>query len=155
MRKLNLGCSDRFVSGFLNVDRAAMKPPSGFEFERHDLALDWVWEDSSVDYILAFDIFEHLPNIIHTMNETHRVLKPNGIVEIVVPTTDGRGAWQDPTHVSYWNRNTFFYFEDGNAHLTRFRDAYGVTCAFRVVQLVEQRLADSVTKLAVNLQAVK
>jgi hypothetical protein len=31
-------------------------------------------------------------------------------MEILVPSTDGRGAFQDPTHVSFWNANTFAYF---------------------------------------------
>lgn len=29
---------------------------------------------------------------------------------IEVPSTDGRGAWQDPTHVSFWNENSFWYY---------------------------------------------
>jgi len=26
------------------------------------------------------------------------------------PSTDGRGAFQDPTHVSFWNSNSFWYY---------------------------------------------
>jgi hypothetical protein len=44
------------------------------------------------------------------MSEIHRVLVPGGYCFIHVPSTDGRGAWQDPTHVSYWNQNSFFYY---------------------------------------------
>lgn len=44
------------------------------------------------------------------MSEIHRVLAPGGWAFIEVPSTDGRGAWQDPTHVSYWNENSFFYY---------------------------------------------
>ena len=29
-----------------------------------------------------------------------------------IPSTDGRGAFQDPTHVSYWNENSFLYYTD-------------------------------------------
>lgn len=46
------------------------------------------------------------------MNEAWRVLKPSAAIEIFVPSTDGRGAFQDPTHVSFWNANTFAYFSD-------------------------------------------
>ena len=28
----------------------------------------------------------------------------------VGPSTDGRGAFQDPTHVSFWNSNSFWYY---------------------------------------------
>jgi hypothetical protein len=30
----------------------------------------------------------------------------------LTPSTDGRGAFQDPTHVSYYNSNSFWYFTD-------------------------------------------
>ena len=33
---------------------------------------------------------------------------------IEVPSTDGRGAWQDPTHVSFWNEHSFWYYTDRN-----------------------------------------
>ena len=44
------------------------------------------------------------------MNEIHRVLAPGGILLSMTPSTDGRGAWQDPTHISFWNQNSFFYY---------------------------------------------
>ena len=52
--------------------------------------------------------------IIHFMNEAHRVLKGGGLLDCLIPSTDvaGRGAWQDPTHVSYWNESTLLYFCD-------------------------------------------
>ena len=28
----------------------------------------------------------------------------------LTPSTDGRGAFQDPTHVSFWNSNSFWYY---------------------------------------------
>lgn len=48
--------------------------------------------------------------IIHFMEEANRVLKVGGRLEAIVPSTDGRGWAQDPTHVSYWNENTVQYF---------------------------------------------
>ena len=107
--RLNLGCSDRLLQGYLNVDLVRPLPITA-PFEEADLAQLWPWKDNSVEEIIADDIIEHLPNKIQTMNEIHRVLVPGGKVRIFVPTTDGRGAWQDPTHVSYWNRNSFFYY---------------------------------------------
>jgi hypothetical protein len=77
-----------------------------------DLNNDWPFEDSSVYCIRAFDIIEHLSDKIHTMSEIHRVLQPGGYALIRVPSTDGRGAFQDPTHTSYWNLNSFWYYTD-------------------------------------------
>ncbi len=39
------------------------------------------------------------------MNEIWRICKPGATLDILVPSTDGRGAFQDPTHVSFWNIN--------------------------------------------------
>jgi O-antigen biosynthesis protein len=67
-------------------------------------------EDNSVGVINASHLIEHLREPLKTMREIHRVLAPGGWVFIEVPSTDGRGAWQDPTHVSFWNENSFFYY---------------------------------------------
>lgn len=75
-----------------------------------DLDKTWPLEDSSVGVIRAMDAIEHLKNPIHTMNEAYRVLAPGGFLLIQVPSTDGRGAFQDPTHVSFWNENSFWYY---------------------------------------------
>lgn len=124
--KLNLGCSTEHKPGYLNVDRVE---PADF---LADLTGRWPWADSSVDEIRAFDVVEHLPDKLHTMNEAFRVLKPGGVFHLFVPTTDGRGAFQDPTHVSYWNAHSLWYYESGNAHRERFGDAYGVKARFRI-----------------------
>lgn len=79
-----------------------------------DLNGKWPFDDSSVGVVRAYDIIEHLKDPIHTMSEIHRVLTPGGYCFIEVPSTDGRGAWQDPTHVSFWNENSFWYYTDRN-----------------------------------------
>lgn len=148
-RRLNLGCSDRHFANFTNVD---LFPPADVIA---DLTERWPWDDNSIEVIRAWDLIEHLPDKNLTMNEAFRVLKPGGCFDIEVPTTDGRGAWQDPGHVSFWNRNSFFYYQHGNSHLTRFAPMNGVRCAFRIVEEQERMLADQVSKLHIVLEAVK
>jgi SAM-dependent methyltransferase len=70
----------------------------------------WPFEDGSVGVIRASHVFEHLKDPIHAMNEAFRVLAPGGWLLIEVPSTDGRGAFQDPTHVSFWNENSIWYY---------------------------------------------
>jgi glycosyltransferase involved in cell wall biosynthesis len=77
-----------------------------------DLNEEWPFEDGSVGVVRAYDVFEHLKDPIHTMKELYRVLAPGGYALIQVPSTDGRGAFQDPTHVSFWNDNSFLYYTD-------------------------------------------
>ena len=66
--------------------------------------------DNSVGVLNASHIIEHLKDPIKTMREIHRVLAHGGWAMIEVPSTDGRGAWQDPTHVSFWNEHSFWYY---------------------------------------------
>jgi glycosyltransferase involved in cell wall biosynthesis len=75
-----------------------------------DLTKAWPFEEGEVGVINASHVIEHLPDKHFTMCEMHRVLAHGGWAFIEVPSTDGRGAFQDPTHVSYWNENSFFYY---------------------------------------------
>ena len=68
--------------------------------------------DNSVGVLNASHIIEHLYDKTKIMGEIHRVLAHGGYAFIEVPSTDGRGAFQDPTHVSYWNENSFLYYTD-------------------------------------------
>jgi SAM-dependent methyltransferase len=77
-------------------------------------------EDNSVGVLNASHIIEHLYDKTKIISEIYRVLAPGGWAFIEVPSTDGRGAFQDPTHVSYWNENSFLYYTD--AYLANFID---------------------------------
>lgn len=149
MDRLNLGCSNRHKKGYVNID---MFPPADVLY---DLSVGIPYPDSSIEHIIADDIIEHLPDKVFTMNELWRVLIPGGEVDIFVPTTDGRGAFQDPSHVSYWNRNSFFYYTEGVPEHTRFQHSLGVKCAFSVVSEQSDIYPNSVTKLHICLKAVK
>lgn len=79
--------------------------------------------DNSVGVINASHVIEHLRDPIKTMKEIHRVLAHGGWAFIEVPSTDGRGAWQDPTHVSFWNENSFWYYtKQSHAQFIRNKD---------------------------------
>jgi len=52
------------------------------------------------------------------MKEIYRVLCDGGWAMIEVPSTDGRGAWQDPTHCCY-SPDTEVLTEDGWKEITR------------------------------------
>jgi SAM-dependent methyltransferase len=86
----------------------------------HDLNDGIPLPDNTVGVLNASHILEHLHDKTKIMAEIHRVLAPGGWAFIQVPSTDGRGAFQDPTHVSYWNENCFLYYTD--AYLANFID---------------------------------
>lgn len=151
--KLNLGASDRRIDGYVSVDIATPADVVA------DLAKPWPWADSSIDGIVAYDIIEHLPDRIHTMNELHRVLKPGARAQIEVPDAmRGAGFYQDPTHKSPWVMNSFQYFEDRSYAHTRLAHAYGITARFKVLDLHETEYRDkyeAVWKIKATLEAVK
>lgn len=130
--RLNLFSSDSLHPDFLSVDK--WQPPNATpeNFLKADLSKRWPWEDSTIEEIRAHDGPEHLKEKAHFMNEAWRVLQPRGILEIFVPTTDGRGAFQDPTHVSFWTPNDLFYFCGVFAEWIRFHEAYGIRANFAI-----------------------
>jgi len=75
-----------------------------------DLNKPWPFKDGEVGVFRAHDALEHLKDPIHTMKEAYRCLAPKGWFLTLTPSTDGRGAFQDPTHVSFWNSNSFWYY---------------------------------------------
>ena len=80
----------------------------------HGDILDWLagTRDESVGVIRAVDFLEHVDDTVTLMNEIHRVLAPGGMLLSLTPSTDGRGAWADPTHVSFFNELSFRYYCD-------------------------------------------
>lgn len=124
-----------------------------------DLNEKWPWADGSVAAFRAHDILEHLKNPIHVMNEAFRCLKPGGLFLIEVPSTDGRGAFQDPTHVSFWNTNSFWYYTN-NFGTQRFLKHAGINCQFQEVRVAnvypsDWHRAHEIVYARVHLSAIK
>jgi glycosyltransferase involved in cell wall biosynthesis len=106
LRALDLGGAHNSPPGYESVDLA-----DGADIQRDVRAYlaDEV-EESSVGVIRASDFLEHVPDPVSLMNLMHRALAPNGLLLSCTPSTDGRGGFQDPTHVSFWNANSFWYY---------------------------------------------
>jgi GT2 family glycosyltransferase len=119
-----------------------------------DLRKPWPWPDNSVEHVRAWDLLTHLPDKIFTMNELWRILQPRGTAEIILRTTDGAGAFQDPMAVSFWNRRSFLYYEAGDPYRERFARQYGIQAKFRTLQERIDPTADG-PRLTIILQAVK
>lgn len=100
---LNLGGRLTPVYGYTSVDKKDAQVET-------DLDLHWPFADNTVGVVLANDILEHLRDKLHAIQEIYRVLAPGGFLLSRTPSTDGRGAFQDPTHISYYNENSFLYY---------------------------------------------
>ncbi|MCM3921639.1 glycosyltransferase [Frankia sp. AiPs1] len=105
---LDLGAAHRKPRGYLGVDQY---PEDGVDIvARLPEPLDL--PDNSVGVIRAVDFLEHVPGKVPLINELYRLLAPGGMLLTLTPSSDGRGAYQDPTHISYYNENSFWYYTD-------------------------------------------
>lgn len=83
---LNIGCGPKYIEGMINID--------GNIFRKKDMWLDVTiglpFHNDCIKAIYASHILEHLNsrNIRKLLREFHRVLKPNGLVRIVVPSLE-------------------------------------------------------------------
>lgn len=104
--KLNLGCGSQLPKGWVNVDyalgarlarmplfRAVNKRLRLFRMEWddsiqiHDLTKPFPWPNDSVDTVYSSHTLEHMSREQgqEFLRQCHRVLRPGGIIRIVVP----------------------------------------------------------------------
>lgn len=70
------------------------------------------YPDSSVGLISAVDLLQRIGDRVKFFNECYRVLVHGGLLLTRTPSTDGRGAFQDPSHVAFYNENSFWYLTE-------------------------------------------
>lgn len=90
LTKLNIGCGEKILKGWVNVDFMA-----GPEVIAHDImSFPWPFDDDRFDYLLAMHILEHIPQYVYpfpgdilngVLDEMFRVMKDGGTIEIHVP----------------------------------------------------------------------
>lgn len=123
--KLNLGSGKDWRKDYINADIQPEKKP------------DWVLDIQNVPWgerintrlgeflvepgmfleIIAFDVLEHIPDLVKTMTNCKKLLCKGGKMKIHVPYDLSLGAWQDPTHVRAFNENSFLYYTDWHWYL--------------------------------------
>ena len=123
---LDLGGAHNSPPGYQSVDLHEPADLVGDVFE-----VLGGFEDDSVGVIRAHDFLEHIPDKVRLMNEIYRVLAHGGMLLSMTPSTDGRGAYQDPTHVAFWNENSFWYYT--NQQFAKYVPE--ITCRFQANRL--------------------
>jgi predicted SAM-dependent methyltransferase len=98
--RLNLGCGDARMEGYLNVDKeAGCKPDKILDLE----VFPWDFKDNSVDQIILSHVLEHLGQTSQTylliMRELYRICKAGAKIDIKVPHPRHDDFITDPTHV--------------------------------------------------------
>ena len=112
--------------------------------------------DSSVGVIRAIDYLPRVRDKVALFNEMHRLLSHGGLLISLTPSTDGRGAFQDPAHVAYYNENSFWYVTDRD--YARFTPE--LTSRFQTSRLVtyfpsEWHELHKIPYVCANLMAIK
>lgn len=96
--KLNLGCGQNRIEGYLNVDLFG-EPDLVFDLE----TFPWPWADDSVDEILLIHVLEHLGQdknvFLRIIQEIYRVCRDGAVIRIKVPHPRSDDYLSDPTHV--------------------------------------------------------
>lgn len=123
-KKLNLGCGLRKMTDYVNIDSRKETNPDMLI----DVSEGLPFADDSIEEVRAYDFLAHVApdKTIFVVEEIFRVLKAGGKFEHFTPTTDARGAFQDPTHRSFWNLNSWLYYMDD-----AYRALYGIKAKFK------------------------
>lgn len=112
---IEIGGGTLTAPGWINLDADS----GDGEWKRDAQDVPWPSGDQTADIVRASHVLEHIPagrDRIAVFNEVHRVLRPGGVFEVKLPliiTESGAISWHsiaDPTHVSFWCRESFHYF---------------------------------------------
>lgn len=112
--KLNLGCGEKKMEGYINIDKRKEVNPD-LQIDLEDAKLPY--EENSVDEIYTSHLLEHITNFNPLIEEMYRVLKPNAKILIFAPYGLSEGGIRDSTHVRWLAVGTFDYFDKSNPHL--------------------------------------
>ena len=98
--RLNLGCGDKLLPGWLNVDSVPdCNPDMVCNLEQ----FPWPWADNSVEEILLSHVLEHLGEerdvYLGIIKELYRVCCHGAKIQIMVPHPRHDHYLWDPTHV--------------------------------------------------------
>lgn len=93
-----------------------------------DLEHGLPFASASVDHVFAVHFLEHVHDLLRLMNDIHRILRPGGVLHVMVPNCQFVNAYADPTHVRFFNQQTFKFFCRPYPGLKPFRPLAIATC---------------------------
>ncbi|MFK7767052.1 MAG: methyltransferase domain-containing protein [Mariniblastus sp.] len=100
-RYLNIGCGRRYHSEWVNLDLESNDP----EVIRHDITSGVPFDESQFDAVYHSHVLEHLrpQQGIELITECFRVLKPGGVLRIVVPDLERIANLYLEKHQQAWS----------------------------------------------------
>jgi hypothetical protein len=108
---LHLGSGRKYDPIAVNLDLVAATGPDVV----HDLDVrPWPLPDDHFREVRAYDVIEHLSDVVAAMEEIHRVCRDGAVVKISVPHYSCSNAFTDITHRHYFSARSFDYFTGDN-----------------------------------------
>ena len=153
---LVIGCGNKYQDGWVNLDKQKnVKADVYFDLEKTPLP----FEDNSFNYVIAHDVIEHINNLLPLMEEIYRIMKPNGIMSIIVPYWNSIYADSHPTHVRKFNEITFGFFSKKIVKLNADRGTtmspLNLNCDFDIIDILYVPKKENCEMLAVKMKAIK
>lgn len=117
--KLNMGCGLHPTPGYVNADLARLP---GVDVVCDFAHRPFPFRDNTFDEVYLSHILEHLPDMMGTMEEVHRIARSSATVTVMVPHYKHANAYKDPTHVRFFTEGSFDYFgKDPTSYYTTAR----------------------------------
>src|SRR5437764_5330029 len=133
LRTLDVGCGINKYPGAIGIDRnRATKADVLCDLDR----IPYPFADNSFDQLRAIHVIEHVSDVIRSMEEFHRLVRPGGRIRIETPHYTDFSSFCDPTHRWHLNTFSFRYFGENNAGF-----GYYSQCKFREISLRVKLLA--------------
>jgi SAM-dependent methyltransferase len=104
MKKLNLGCENEYLDGWVNLDLDKKVRADVY----HNLdKFPYPFKDNEFDEILASHILEHVSDLDKTMKELYRITKDRGLIYINSPHFSDPQKWSEFSHKHCFSYITF------------------------------------------------
>ena len=121
-KKLNLGCGNDKLRGFVNADVSSLCNPDII----CRLGRDLPFKDNSFEEVRVLNILcqiETNAEFVKAMNELHRIT--SGFIHIRVPNALDECAFQDPMDCRRFTTESFTYMQHGHRRYEQYGYHYG------------------------------
>jgi predicted SAM-dependent methyltransferase len=114
---LDLGCGKKKRAGSIGVDWSDRHDADVV----HDLNIfPYRFDEQTIDKIYIDNTLEHLESPLSVMEELYRIVKPGGVVKVIVPYFRSVSAFIDPTHKHFFTVESFSYYDPDHVICKRY-----------------------------------
>jgi SAM-dependent methyltransferase len=101
-RVLDVGCGRNKIPGAIGID---LIPGTAADVRCDINRIPYPFRDRSFDGLHAVHVIEHVADVLRTIEEFHRLVRPGGRIRIVTPHHTDFSSFCDPTH--RWHLTSF------------------------------------------------